>query len=277
VRVRRLARILAASLTLPIALGDARAAAPPPLDSARDVVDLAGGGMVRGTIVEVLPGDSLAIVSAADGRTLRFPWAAVVGFTREDQHADIIGGVPAFVRPSPIEPDGPHLHVESTRATHVELLEITTESFADDPRVGVPGVRYSSRCVAPCDQVIGGDEPRTFVLAGRDITPSQQFTLSGRGGELVARVKPGLRVVRNGGIVALAVGVAGLATGGFLVGWTIETRLDANHAEGLPAVPANYTPATAVLVSSAVLVAGGLVMYLLGRTRVSWSQRRRAR
>lgn len=269
--------MLAVLLTLPLALGEARAGEPPALDSARDVVDLKGGGMVRGTIVEVLPGDSLAIVSAADGRVLRFAWDQVLGFTRDDQHADIVGGVPAFVNPSPIEPDGPHLHVESTRPTQVELLEITAESFSPGPRAGVAMLRYSRRCVAPCDQAIGGDAPRTFVFAGPYMMPSRQFTLSGQGGRLFARVKPGLRVVRHSGVAALGIGLAGLATGGFLMGWAHDNRRDAVLDEGIPAVPPNYAPAIAVLISSAVLIVGGTVMTLLGRTRVAWSPRRRAR
>ncbi len=39
--------------------------------SASDVVNLKNGGMVRGQIVEVLPGDALTVVSTADGARKR--------------------------------------------------------------------------------------------------------------------------------------------------------------------------------------------------------------
>ena len=41
----------------------------------------------------------------------------------------------------------------------------------------------------------------------------------------------------------------------------------------LPLAQPNYIPATALLISGALVVAGGLAMLLLSRTRVRWSQR----
>jgi hypothetical protein len=92
----------------------------------------------------------------------------------------------------------------------------------------------------------------------------------------VARVKPGRPGLLGGGITVASLGVAGMSIAGYLF---LQERSRARlHDHDDPelmimAYRPNYAPATAVLISGALAVAGGLAMIILSRTRIAWSQR----
>ena len=48
--------------------------------------------MVRGQIVEVMPGDTLTVVSTADGARKRFGWAELASYERDGVKIDVLIG-----------------------------------------------------------------------------------------------------------------------------------------------------------------------------------------
>ena len=224
--------------------------------------------MVLGQIVEILPGDSLTIVSIAGDRK-HFTWAELTSYERNGMRTEV-PGVPAaptvaavpYVLPEPIQPGpgAPRLHIELTRPADLKLYDGTTSSPV---------------CAAPCDRVIDGRRGQSFFFNGDHVLKSRKFSLTEHSGDVVARVKPGRPARRVGGIIGLALGGAGFGTAAFLY-WSAR-----RHADGLnefredtdPQAEPNYKPATALLLTGAIVAAGGLAMLLLSGTRVKWSKR----
>lgn len=233
-----------------------------------DIVELRGGGMVRGKIVEVLPGVGLVIVAAADGRTLRFEWDEVLAWVHDGKTSEVFAGIVAQVDEVLPEPDGPRVHIEPTRRAPVELLEVIGETREQGRRGQVIGIRYRSVCFAPCDLRVHTDPPRNYFIGGAGVTQSRSFTLGDVGGDLQVQVKPGRRWMRHGGLAALGFGVVGLGVGGALIGVANIVSIPPQPDNNVKGVPPNYTPATAVLISSAALVIAGVTMFVLGKTRV---------
>ena len=87
-----------AVLVLPLAFGglpvQAHALPPGPLRgppaaaATSDVVNLKNGGMVLGQIVEILPDDSLTVVSTAGDRK-RFGWAELASYERDGVRTEV--------------------------------------------------------------------------------------------------------------------------------------------------------------------------------------------
>ncbi len=183
-----------------------------------------------------------------------------------------------YVPPENIEasPGAPRLHIELTRPADLKLYAVTGEITMNNFRTGPStGMTYSPVCAAPCDRVIDGRRGQSFFFNGDGVLKSKKFTLAEHSGDLVARVKPGRPARRVGGIIGLALGGAGLGTAAFLY-WSAKRNADWDNdrrGDTAPRVDPNYTPATALLISGAIVAAGGLVMLLLSGTRVSRSTR----
>jgi hypothetical protein len=275
-----------ALLVFPLALGGlpahAHAFSPPPAESAatpaastEDVVQLKNGGMVRGRILEVLPGDSVTVSTAATGETRRFAWAELTSIEQGGTRIEVAAvGVHEAVH---AKPGAPRLHIELTRPAELKLFEVAAEINVSSFRMG-PFSASAIRpiCVAPCDLVVDGSRGQSFFFDGKRVTKSREFSLSEHSGDVVARVRPGRPGLLGGGIGVMSLGVAGLSVSAFLLMKERSKVLD--HKYDDPAQPMmfagpNYAPATAILISGALVLAGGLAMALLSRTRVAWSQR----
>lgn len=272
-----------ALLVLPLALGGlpahVHAFSPPPAEPAAappasidDVVQLKNGGMVRGRILEILPGDSVT-VSSATGETRRFAWAELTSIEQGGTRAEVSAvGVHEAVH---AKPGAPRLHIELTRPVDLKLFEVAGEvhSFIMGP-FSADAIRPV--CVAPCDLVVDGSRGQSFFFDGKRVTKSREFSLSEYRGDVVARVRPGRPGLLGGGIAVMSLGVAGLSGSAFL--FLKERSKVLDHKYDDPDQPMmfagpNYAPATALLISGALVLAGGLAMALLSRTRVAWSQR----
>ena len=274
-----------AYLVLPLALSGlpAQALPPPPpaptpkMSVDHDVVHLKNGGMVGGRILEVLPDDSVTVVSAATGETRRFAWAELASVEKDGTRTEISDGAASLCQHEAVhgEAGAPRLHIELTRPVDLKLFEVAGEvsSFFMGPFTASAVRRV---CVAPCDLVVDGRRGQSFFFDGKYATKSKEFTLSGRSGDVVARVKPGRPGLIGGGIAVMSLGVAGLSVSAYMFMQEHRKSLDHKYDDMNQAMSfagPNYLPATAVLISGALVVAGGLAMVLLGRTRVAWSQR----
>ncbi len=277
-----LSALLGLALIFPAAPGYARSTADDTDDTAQaaeavDTVNLKNGGMIRGTLVEVVPDVSVTILSAASGERKTFPWTEVAGIERASDTPRAPAPAPAPPPEPYAGPGAPRLHIEPTRDTRVDLFEITAEVVAHGYNTTVRGIAYRPVCTSPCGDIIDGTRGQSFFFGGDGVTTSQRFTLSGQSGDLVASVKPGRRGLRVGGLLAASFGAAGVVVGGTLFA-VANIRSDRTSFDDMGNLVTthtrpNYTPAAAILATGAAMLIGGIVMYVLGRTTYKFSQR----
>lgn len=242
-----------------------------------DVVNLKNGGMIRGTILELLPNESVTIESAATGERKTFPWDEVASVERAGQTGGEAG--PPLEAPPPVaEPVdvGPRVFVETSRPADVKLFEVTGEMVATGVVSGggtatMHGIQYRTVCTAPCGVAVDGSRGQPFFFGGSGVTASNRFSLAGYSGDVVARVKPGRPGLRVGGLVAMVLGASGLVVGGTLFAFAKPTPQlefdDMGNIIDSPEPEPNYVPAVAALVGGLALLGGGIAMFILGKTR----------
>lgn len=248
------------------AVADASEEAP----AAAERVDLRSGGMVTGTIVEILPGESLTIVNEADERR-SFPWAEVARYTQDGAWVVVEEAAPE--RPRRRSGYGPRLHIETARPGPVSLYEITSEAVASGGNVILHSINYRAVCSAPCDDEVDVSAGRPFFFGGPGLTPSRRFALSS-GGSVNARVRPGRKWVWTTGMIALTLGATGAVGGGAWMGLRKNAAENPGRDEfgdPLPPQEPDLVAPTALLVSGVALLVGGVAMMIVGRTRYKLS------
>lgn len=238
-----------------------------------DEVLLRGGGMVRGTVVEVVPDGHVTIVVGGTHERRTIPWAEVDEVLR-DKHArpkvikttpmpteprtpvqDAAAGDAEERPPEPTGPGAPRLHLQVRGDREVVLNEITATLVASGPGGTIAGVEFQPVCRAPCDRVVDGRDGRAFFLSGDRVTPSRKFTLLDREGDVTLEVRPGHRALYLAGWFSTVFGLVGAATGAVLLA-TSDDDADLRTAGAV------------VLGVGAPVLAGGIVMLLFGRTRM---------
>jgi hypothetical protein len=205
-----------------------------------DVVHLKGGGMIRGTLIEILPDDH-ATVELATGQTAVVPWERVDrverGTTTTQPEKAPTGSTSASA-PSP-GTDGSDavVHIDADRPVVLERSEA--------------GGAWTLVCTSPCDLPLPLSS--TYRISGYGVRRSTPFSLSARGGEhVVIDVNTASRGGYVGGIV-----LAGAGTLVALVGALVLQ----NQALGQPAGASANSDARMVGWS---MVAGGALMALGG-------------
>ncbi|MCA9636721.1 MAG: hypothetical protein KC420_11900, partial [Myxococcales bacterium] len=236
-----------------------------------DVVRLQGGGMVRGTIVELRPGDSVTILIAGESSPRTYKWEEIVNTELGDRPQ------PVAATPTPGPPAGPlpdlaeggrglpRLTIDARGRRPVHLFTVgdgavavstASTSSTSNPTLTMTTVRSGmvlrSVCQAPCDQVIDGRAGYPFFFGGDRMPLSRPVYLNYAEGELHAEVKPGRIGMLIGGVFATSYGGAGVIVGGTLLG-VAPDRL--------------ARPGGILLGAGAALMIAGIVMLVKGRTR----------
>ncbi|MFO0682683.1 MAG: hypothetical protein U0234_11555 [Sandaracinus sp.] len=142
----------------------AQAAVPP------DVVQLASGGMVRGTIVEAIPGDHVTIqLVTGEVRVISSPEITYAGPTGQAPQAaplqEVIPAAP-MTPPPPPRPRGVHLHVSADEGAGELTLQEVVGSATAVVSTGrgfatVSVDQFAPMCTAPCDLEVS---PRAYRL-----------------------------------------------------------------------------------------------------------------
>jgi hypothetical protein len=240
-----------------------------PAEQPADRVQLRNGGMVQGSILEVLPNDSLTIVSAATGDRKTFSWSEIAAYEQGGQRVEV-GAVAApapVAHEEPAPAHGPRLHIETTKPASVQLYEITGEMVAHGANVTVHGISYRSVCMAPCGNLIDTSRGSSFFFGGDGLSTSNRFNLADARGDVTAVVKPGRRGLRIGGVVTMSVGISLAALGAALFFIAKNDSKSDSIIFDKPPQPPNYGPATGVLIGGIAALAGGIAMFVVGKTR----------
>jgi hypothetical protein len=157
------------------------------------------GGMVRGMVIEALPGDHV---------TLRLPTGQidVIVWARVDriERAPLASPVPPAPR-APVAP--PAAPPPATAIVHVDAEPGVVVKWSS--RTGLNGI---GQCTAPCDAAL--PLHAMYFLTGEDIRNSPAFNLEASPGQrVVIHASTASRAGFNGGIAVLSIGGAGVFTG----------------------------------------------------------------
>jgi hypothetical protein len=221
---------------------------------AGDTVLLKNGGMIRGTLIEVLPGDHVTI-ALPDGSMARIAWPDVERIeSRPIEPPPVAPSLPAA--PPPLAPatmpmSGPTVwvHVATPRPVILDRQDPATEQWV-------------IACESPCDVALPLNNH--YRIAGSGIHASSTFDLEGKPGERVTiTVHPGSRAALIGGGVAAGLGAFGFTPGIYL------TVIGAAISEE-PTGKAILTAGLITLAASVTLgIVGGIIAYKNWKTDVT--------
>jgi hypothetical protein len=170
-----------------------------------DTVELRSGGVVRGTIVELLPGDHVTIQLPSGLKT--FPWGEVSRVERAGaQPQGPVYTAPPGTTPAPeplVQPGEPATRVYIDASSPVSLFHM-------DNRGDV-----KTACIAPCGETL----PFTglYWVAGKDINASDKFQLPPGKAETKLHVTGGSKGTVTAGIVLAVVGGNIFLIGGLIL------------------------------------------------------------
>ena len=199
-------------------------AAPAPLimatsnpGTAGDAIFLKDGSVLRGTLVELLPGDHCTL-QLPTGQTATVQWAVIMRVERAAAANSTIivpSGPPAVAAPTASRPsamvhmDGDHVNLEQRNAANRGWTVV---------------------CSSPCDKSLPLDG--TYRLTGSGKTNSKPFLLDGKAGDhILLNVEAGSSGGLGGGIALTAIGGPILLIGLLVV--AVGASIAASNSSGL--------------------------------------------
>jgi hypothetical protein len=174
-----------------------------------DTVVLKNGGMLRGTLVEVLPNDH-ATIQLPSGQSAIVQWGEIHHIER--------GGAPAAAAPAPA--GGPIQKMPNSTApvsgptvlVHIE----TSRPITLDRRNPGEDQPWVTACESPCDVQLPLNND--YRIVGDGIWASSEFELDGQPGQrVVVKVAPATRASRTAGIVVAGAGLLAIIIGVYVV------------------------------------------------------------
>lgn len=146
-----------------------------------DAVHLRNGGMYRGRVTEIVPGDHVTVVVAPSGETKRIPWPEV---DRVIVASTPIPPAPTTATPVPSTPTAPSPMVGPRARVH-----ITSPKQVILYRKAAGTSTFQQACTSPCDLELPiGD---TYKLAGNGLSQNKELHLAaGPGGFVDIVVDP---------------------------------------------------------------------------------------
>lgn len=236
---------IAAPPPLPVGTAPANTA-PPPAQSGPDAVYLKDGGMIRGTIVEVIPGNH-ASVQLADGRIATIRWDMV---DHIDRGTAAKPPLPTTTTPLPAAGTPPPAVAMVTVHIDADGDVILEQQVAGGRWAGGD---WRDVCQAPCDMSLPTNT--MYRIGGPGVRSSRPFSIEGRDGKAVLEVHAASSGARGGGIALLVVGPIAI-----FVGLIVALVGAAENATSCGI----YSGSTCSTSSGDGLVAGGLITVGIG-------------
>jgi hypothetical protein len=250
------------------------APAPPaaPPATAPDLVMLKDGGMVRGTISEMSPGEAVTIITIG-GVTKRIPMSDV-------SYAGLADRAPkAGEAPAAITPDAPRPFItvqgkavpfkfvshDQNLTLHLKTGEAEAVTWMGTP-TGISAVAFTPICSAPCDATLpaGAHQLALSQNSGRPVATPDLLTLrepSILEGSYVSR--QGTRTA--GWVIIIGGGIAGL----LLVATGFHSTTTTCPIQDTTCVPETNTDFSNVYLGMGITAASGLIGLLLTMARDS--------
>lgn len=180
--------------------------APPPAQTGPDAVYLKDGGMIRGTIVEVIPGNH-ASVQLADGRIATIRWDMV---DHIDRGTGAKAPVPTTTTPAPLPTAGTPPPGVAMVTVHIDAdADVILEQQVAGGRWA--GGEWRDVCQAPCDMSLPTNT--MYRVGGPGVRSSRPFSIEGRDGKAVLEVHGASSGAFVGGIVLISLGPLAIIVG----------------------------------------------------------------
>jgi hypothetical protein len=226
---RRSALVAALALALPARAQQVVPSGPAVSPTGEDVVYLKDGGMLRGTILEILPNDHVTL-QLANGQTAMVQWAYLARIEQRGRPPS------ASASPTPAAKRTAFVHIESDRPVRLEAVE------------GKKSFRFV--CASPCD--IPVDLDQTYRIAGDGVRASGDMQINGQPGQRVLiEVDTSSKAAFVGGIVIVSIAPVVALVG--LIVYLVS-------AADLPPSPAGQSIGGALGIGGLVGIAVGIVM-----------------
>jgi len=227
-------------------------------------IQLKNGDTMRGTIVQVEPGQRVIVIVAGEQSVI--PWgdiAQIVGGPREP-------AAPAAPAPTPATTAAPAVPTKGMPIVHIESDYPDAELSRIDGRSGT-GFRSTFMCSAPCDKPIDGRDGHRFYIEADGMLSSPPFRLVNVDGPVTARVT-GLSFTRHA-VAQSLVAMGSVLTFGGIMFTAVSFFMSETPTEEHPDPQAEIRTARTggiVLMSVAVpaLVTGAILLATQGPTRV---------
>jgi hypothetical protein len=235
----------------PVQVAPTPAPAPAGAPGTPDTVVLKNGGMIRGTLVEVLPNDH-ATVQLPSGQSAIVQWGEIHHIERGAAPTAVTpppGATPMQKMPNATAPmSGPTVlvHIETGRP-----VTLDRRNPGDDQP-------WVTACESPCDVQLPLNND--YRIVGEGIWASSEFELDGQPGQrVVVKVAPATRLARTAGIVVAGAGLLAIIIGVYVV----AIAAAASCSSSVSANGCNSDNSGGVAIG-VVLMLGGLVTMAVG-------------
>lgn len=195
---------IAAPPPLPVGTAPGANAAPPP-QTGPDAVYLKDGGMIRGTIIEVIPGNH-ASVQLADGRIATIRWDMV-------DHIDRGTAKPPTATPVALPPAATPPPPATMATVHIDGDgEVILEQQVAGGQWA--GGEWRDVCQSPCDVSLPTN--LMYRIGGPGVRASRPFSIQAHDGKAVLEVHAASSGARGGGIALVIIGPIAILVGGMV-------------------------------------------------------------
>jgi hypothetical protein len=186
-----------------------------------DTVVLKDGGMIKGTLTEILPGDH-ATMQLATGQTATIRWDVIGHIERNGAPlqtappATAKPAAPAAAAPAPGPQGAAYVHIDADSDIRIERQI---------------GAQWVGMCNAPCDRDLPLDS--NYRIAGNGVRNSHAFKLSASrpGDRIIIAVNPASKGGFVGGIILASIGAPVFLLGGFVLLIVAAVDASTTHAD----------------------------------------------
>ncbi len=236
-------------------------------DETPDEVALQNGGLVRGTIIVVDPGEKVVIQVPGEDHARTIPWSEVSDVQRgedldseevetDSEASDIVPGKGVV-----------SVRIESADAAPMSLTEHMKTGAVVTPYGTIIGIDSRAICSAPCDQAIDARHQKLYTIDGEGFPSSELFSLAQYEGDVTMRVETGSYGLGTGGTAMASIGVIGLLTGAVFLPLGVALN-ESNDPSGVSTGADMRDIGIGTLVGGAVSLTAGIVMIAQSGTDV---------
>lgn len=194
-----------------------------------ETIEYTDGHRIKGQFIEVVPDDSITLVSAATGRTVRVPWSQIARYTRDG--AWVGDTEPRRERPTS-SGYGPRVHIDAP--SDVALYQIVGEGTAVGADVVIAWMHYRPVCRAPCNDTVDVSTGAKFFVGGDKYTGSRRLNLGDKRGNLTLQVKLSPKPTIVAAWPTFSIASASQPTSGGVIGTSVIGSGSRQNAKSVP-------------------------------------------
>jgi hypothetical protein len=228
-----------------------------------DTVFLKDGGLLRGTLIEMLPDDH-ATLQLPTGQTATIEWGRIDHIER-----GTLQGPP--LAPLALPPARTRLHRQPMGPEPTALVHLDADPGVVLESVSPGTGRWAVVCAGPCDAALATD--REYRVAGEGILSSRPFRIHAAPGQrVVISVSTASRSARSAGAALTSVGSAAIVVGIIVLVYGALACTPDQFGDCISTPDSGAETAGAVIGLAGVAILIGGVVLFLSNARTTTSQ-----